>query len=222
MANKVYIVVNEEQEQEVLDKVYKKGKMWPSQDGRGSYWSPVHKYVEFPYVIVDCGKRLNWTNIEMLTDEEIVYDGRKENKMSEKYVVSQEFMNELQEWKETYITDTLDEKYHYASAGDLIHLPGMIKDWWIELNKPTETNSHLIAIIRWVNGEDVFEVEKPKKWVVRSKGTDDDNDHWYVYLPNNIDEINNIAYYMSSATLFDTKEEAESWANAHQEVVEVE
>ena len=222
MANKVYIVVNEEQEQEVLDKVYKKGKMWPSQDGRGSYWSPVHKYVEFPYVIVDCGKRLIWTNIEMLTDEEIVYDGRKENKMSEKYVVSQEFMNELQEWKETYITDTLDEKYHYASAGDLIHLPGMIKDWWIELNKPTETNSHLIAIIRWVNGEDVFEVEKPKKWVVRSKGTDDDNDHWYVYLPNNIDEINNIAYYMSSATLFDTKEEAESWANAHQEVVEVE
>ena len=222
MTDKAYIVANEQQEGEVLEKVYKKGEMWPSQDGRGNYWSPVHKYVEFPYVIVDCGKRLIWTNIDRLTDEEIVYDGRKEEHMSEKYVVSQEFMNELQEWKETYITDTLDEKYHYASAGDLIHLPGMIKDWWIELNKPTETNSHLIAIIRWVNGEDVFEVEKPKKWVVRSKGTDDDNDHWYVYLPNNIDEINNIAYYMSSATLFDTKEEAESWANAHQEVVEVE
>ena len=221
MANKVYIVVNEEQEQEVLDKVYKKGKMWPSQDGRGNYWSPVHKYVEFPYVIVDCGKRLIWTNIDRLTDEEIVYDGRKEEHMSEKYVVSQEFMNELQEWKETYITDTLDEKYHYASAGDLIHLPGMIKDWWIELNKPTETNSHLISIIRWVNGEDVFEVEKPKKWVVRSKETDDEGDYWYVRLPNNIDEINDVVYYMSSATLFDTKEEAQSWANSHQEVIEV-
>ena len=142
--------------------------------------------------------------------------------MSDKYVVSQEFMNELEEWKEAYITDTLDEKYHYVSAGDLDTLPGMIKDWWIELNKPTETNNRLIAIIRWANGEDVFEVEKPKKWVVRSKETDDDNDHWYVRLPNNIDVINDVVYYMSSATLFNTKEEAQSWANAHQEVVEVE
>ena len=89
-----------------------------------------------------------------------------------------------------------------------------------EINN-SEQNNRLIAIIRWVNGEDVFEVEKPKKWVVRSKGTDHDNDHWYVYLPNNIDEINNVVYYVSSATLFDNKEEAESWANAHQEVVEV-
>ena len=141
--------------------------------------------------------------------------------MSEKYVVSQEFMNELQEWKETYITDTLDEKYHYASAGDLIHLPGMIKDWWIELNKPTETNSHLISIIRWVNGEDVFEVEKPKKWVVRSDSKDSEGDYWYVRLDGNEHNKANVGYDIETATRFDTKEEAQSWANSHQEVIGV-
>ena len=220
--DKAYIVTNEQQEREVLEKLERDGYIWIEGRERPTEWFPsIEISKQFPYaIVVDMNISLKLSNY--FEHYEIVYDGRKEKRMSEKYVVSQEFMNELQEWKETYITDTLDEKYHYASAGDLIHLPGMIKDWWIELNKPTETNSHLIAIIRWVNGEDVFEVEKPKKWVVRSKGTDDDNDHWYVYLPNNIDEINNIAYYMSSATLFDTKEEAESWANAHQEVVEVE
>ena len=140
--------------------------------------------------------------------------------MSNKYVVSQEFMNELQEWKETYITDTLDEKYHYVSAGDLDTLPGMIKDWWIELNKPTETNNRLIAIIRWVNGENVFEVEKPKKWVVRSKETNDEDNYSYVFI--NLNNFTLSTYHISNATKFDTKEEAESWANAHQEVVEVE
>ena len=37
MTDKAYIVANERQEREVLEKVYKKGKMWPSQDGRGNY-----------------------------------------------------------------------------------------------------------------------------------------------------------------------------------------
>ena len=220
--DKAYIVTNEQQEREVLEKLERDGYIWIEGRERPTEWFPsIEISKQFPYaIVVDMNISLKLSNY--FEHYEIVYDGRKEKRMSEKYVVSQEFMNELQEWKETYITDTLDEKYHYASAGDLIHLPGMIKDWWIELNKPTETNSHLIAIIRWVNGEDVFEVEKPKKWVVRSKETDDEGDYWYVRLPNNIDGINDVVYYMSSATLFDTKEEAESWANAHQEVVEVE
>ena len=138
--------------------------------------------------------------------------------MSEKYVVSQEFMNELKDWKKRGNTDV-----YFVGSYDISMLPIDVIRWWDypEINN-SEQNNRLIAIIRWVNGEDVFEVEKPKKWVVRSKGTDNDNSHWYVYLPNNIDEINNVVYYMSSATLFDTKEEAESWANSHQEVIQVE
>ena len=223
MTDKAYIVANEEQEHEVLEQFENQGYIWFGGGEKPTEWTPTSKvaFVAFPYALLDGGE-LGWCYIHQLDNEEIVFDGRKEERMSEKYVVSREFMNDLNEWKEAYITDTLDEKYHYVSAGDLDTLPGMIKDWWIELNKPTETNNRLIAIIRWVNGEDVFEVEKPKKWVVRSKETDDDNDHWYVRLPNNIDVINDVVYYMSSATLFNTKEEAQSWANSHQEVVQVE
>lgn len=139
--------------------------------------------------------------------------------MSDKYVVSQEFMNELEEWKNNLVK--YNEPGIFIDIDYLEGLPVVVIAWWGDEVPDEENNNRLIAIIRWVNGEDVFEVEKPKKWVVRSKGTDNDNEHWYVYLPNNIDEINNVVYYMSSATLFDTKEEAESWANAHQEVVEV-
>ena len=222
MTDKAYIVVNEQQEHEVLDKLEHRGFTWWGGDNLTENTPSKLFHTQFPYTIFVRKNAVTFNRLSKLEDEEIVFDGRKEEQMSDKYVVSQEFMNELEDWKEAYITDTLDEKYHYVSAGDLDTLPGMIKDWWIELNKPTETNNRLIAIIRWVNGEDVFEVEKPKKWVVRSKETDDDNDHWYVRLPNNIDVINDVVYYMSSATLFNTKEEAQSWANSHQEVVEVE
>ena len=226
MTDKAYIVTNEEQELRVLNEFEKRGYCWINDQGKpiSSGLLIARELGDYPLFIGERfeTKTIYWQDLSKLVNEEIVYDGRKEKRMSEKYVVSQEFMNDLNEWKEAYITDTLDEKYHYVSAGDLDTLPGMIKDWWIELNKPTETNNRLIAIIRWVNGEDVFEVEKPKKWVVRSKETDDDNDHWYVRLPNNIDVINDVVYYMSSATLFNTKEEAQSWANSHQEVVQVE
>ena len=226
MKNKAYIVANEQQERKVLQHLETNHYLWAADIAYPTQKLPSQETninASFPYIIVENENRtISWREIIWTDRYKIVYDGRKEKRMSEKYVVSQEFMNELEEWKEAYITDTLDEKYHYVSAGDLDTLPGMIKDWWIELNKPTETNNRLIAIIRWVNGEDVFEVEKPKKWVVRSKETDDDNDHWYVRLPNNIDVINDVVYYMSSATLFNTKEEAQSWANSHQEVVEVE
>ncbi|MGK4016709.1 hypothetical protein AB0Y21_00235 [Weissella paramesenteroides] len=75
--------------------------------------------------------------------------------------------------------------------------------------------------------EDVFEVEKPKKWVVRSKDTDSEGSHLYVKLytsSTSSTSIPDITTYFGSnnATRFDTKEEAESWANSHQEVIEVE
>ena len=221
MTNRAYIVVNEEQEQGVLDKVYKKGKMWPSQDGRGNYWSPVHKYVEFPYVIVDCGKRLIWTNIDRLTDEEIVFDGRKEDNMSEKYVVSQVFMNELKGWKH----DLILEDAFFVSQEAINNMPKIIKNWWVDDYVTIgESNKRLISIIRYMSGANDFEVEKPKKWVVKSKNSDINGRYHYSIL-SNFSDLPEINYYFvydaDGATKFDTKEEAQSWANAHQEVVEV-
>ena len=221
MTDKAYIVVNEEQEREVLNDLERQGIEWVSGGEKPTEFTP--KPIQFPYgLFTDDEGQLKWGNMRSLEDEEIVFDGRKEEQMSEKYVVSQEFMNELEEWKEAYITDTLDEKYHYVSAGDLDTLPGMIKDWWIELNKPTETNNRLIAIIRWVNGEDVFEVEKSKKWVIRSKEAYVDDDYLYFTLIP-AGSINHVVAItdVNNAIRFDTKEEAESWVNAHQEVVEV-
>ena len=216
MTDKAYIVANEQQEREVLEVLCINGMKCFS----GTY-SQFRPLTGFPYVIYepDNSNVLKPGRVPKIKySTEILYDGRKEENMSDKYVVSQEFMNKLEEWKKRGNTDV-----YFVGSYDLSMLPDYVKRWWNypEINN-FECNNRLIAIIRWVNGEDVFEVEKPKKWVVRSKETDDDNDHWYVRLPNNIDGINDVVYYMSSATLFDTKEEAESWANAHQEVVEVE
>src|SRR5699024_9503580 len=139
--------------------------------------------------------------------------------MIEKYVVTQEFMNELEEWKKRGNTEVYFVGSYYLSM-----LPDDVKRWWNypEINN-FECNNRLIAIIRWVNGEDVFEVEKPKKWVVRSKETDVDGDYRYVQRDSSFQiEFICITSLLTIATKFDTKEEAESWANAHQEVIEVE
>ncbi len=158
-------------------------------------------------------------NQEYLSDYKTSDDRRKEEKMADKYVVSQDFMNELEEWR--YVDDFLVDHF------ELYTLPDIVKKWRLyDTISNKESNNRLITIIRWVNGEDVFEVEKPKKCVVRSKDIDSDNNRLYV----EIEKHDNLKYDVptlakevpENATKFDTKEEAESWANAHQEVIEVE
>ncbi|KAA8446954.1 hypothetical protein [Weissella paramesenteroides] len=214
MTNKAYIVANEQQEREVLNKLYSQGKKWNQLD---NYVIPRKQYyVSLPYVIYEYGysNYLKFGRVPKIKySTEIVYDGRKEEQMSKKYVVSQEFMDALERWK-----DTLDSN-DYVSIRKLNALPVKINNWrWCHDNK--EKNNRLIAIIRWVNGEDVFEVKKPNKWVVRSK--EHNNFCEYTYVTT--DDIFSLAITMGveNATRFDTKEEAQSWANSHQEVIEVE
>ena len=141
--------------------------------------------------------------------------------MKNKYVVSQKFMNKLNEWKDTL--DSNDDEYKpLVSWVNIKNIPETVYMWLGDDVPDKENNNRLIAIIRWVNGEDVFEVEKPKKWVVRSKETDDGGHYGYgkLLLANNNTIF--MGYSRAKATFFDTKEEAESWANSHQEVVEVE
>ena len=220
--DKAYIVTNEEQEREVLEKLEQEGLKWKGLSQEPTQWLPTHDFTygtSFPYILFG-DDVVSWCSISELKDNyEIVFDGRKEEKMSDKYVVSQEFMNKLEEWKKRGNTDV-----YFVGSYDLSMLPDYVKRWWNypEINN-SEQNNRLIAIIRWVNGEDVFEVEKPKKWVVRSKETDEDGDYHYVDLDNfkNLKSVSTI-YGLDFATKFDAKEEAQSWANAHQEVVEVE
>ena len=221
MTDKAYIVANEEQEHEVLEQFENQGYIWFGGGEKPTEWTPTSKvaFVTFPYALLDGGE-LGWCYIHQLDNEEIVFDGRKEERMSEKYVVSQEFMNELEEWKKRGNTDV-----YFVGSYDISMLPIDVIRWWDypEINN-SEQNNRLIAIIRWVNGEDVFEVEKPKKWVVKSKNSDINGRYHYSIL-SNFSDLPEINYYFvydaDGATKFDTKEEAQSWANAHQEVVEV-
>ena len=222
MTDKAYIVANEEQELRVINEFEKRGYCWINDQGKpiSSGILIARELEDYPLFISEKfeTKTIYWQDLSKLVNEEIVYDGRKEENVSEKYVVSQEFMNELEEWKKRGNTDV-----YFVGSYDLSMLPDYVKRWWNypEINN-FECNNRLIAIIRWVNGEDVFEVEKPKKWVVRSKYSSEAGEHLYVmlFIGRGIKDTTTL-WGINNATKFDTKEEAKSWANAHQEVVEV-
>ena len=219
MTDKAYIVANEDQELRVINEFEKRGYCWINDQGKpiSSGLLIARELGDYPLFISERfeTKTIYWQDLSKLVNEEIVYDGRKEENMSEKYVVSQEFMNELEEWKKRGNTDV-----YFVGSYDISMLPDYVKRWWNypEINN-FECNNRLIAIIRWVNGEDVFEVEKPKKWVVRSKDADALGRYGYLDCYDYV--LTGNIYERTRATKFDTKEEAESWANSHQEVVEV-
>lgn len=221
MTDKAYIVVNDQQEREVLDKLESQDIIWKySLSPKTTQFIPSHYHniVTFPYLLKVIGSTVRYGRLDELDEHEIVYDGRKEEQMSEKYIVSQDFMDKLEDWKEILRLDNV----LFIGRKALSNLPNLLDKWWRDGSVSVhESNNRLIAIIRWVNGEDVFEVEKPKKWVVRSKETDEDGDYHYVNLDNfkNLKSVSTI-YGLDFATKFDTKEEAQEWANSHQEVVE--
>ena len=138
----------------------------------------------------------------------------------EKYEVSQELMNDINEWRDSVHWLVLGTDLNVSQSSN-------IYSWWFDKGV-RETNNRLIALIRYVNHEDVFEVEKPKKWIVRSKHQlnrqflgmidwrgDEPKQTMYAYeiaLTRREDE----------AFKFNSKEEAEKWANPLMEAVEVE
>lgn len=217
--DKAYIVANEQQEREVLEKLEREGFTWWGGDNLTENTPSKLFHTKFPYTIFVGKNTVTFNRLFKLEDEEIVFDGRKEGKMK----ISKEVYDALVEWRDTQSI--------YASSGrvdefidgiDLQYIPDIVNSWWVTPEEPVATNNRLIAIIRWVNGEDVFEVEKPKKWIVRSKETDIHGDYRYVQRYNAFQiDFMGITASITTATKFDTKEEAESWANSHQEVLEV-
>ena len=219
MTDKAYIVANEEQELRVLNEFEKRGYCWINDQGKpiSSGVLIARELEDYPLFIGERfeTKTIYWQDLSKLVNEEIVFDGRKESKMSDKYVVSQEFMDELEEWKNNLVSS----KRIYPEDISELYSENVIRHWWQGDGGGTDANNRLIAIIRWVNGEDVFEVEKPKKWVVRSKETDSIGYYGYIEVEDFAVVLNRTD--IDDATRFNTKEEAESWANSHQEVVEV-
>ena len=135
------------------------------------------------------------------------------------YKITQEFMNELVEWRDDEDIDaTSGESLNYINVNDLDELPADVVAWWVDDRDPIERNNRLIAIIQWLNGEDVFKVEASHKFVVRSDKKDYDGCYAYVAVEN---DMTTAAYTFVNATKFDTQEEAQEWANSHQVVVEI-
>ena len=221
MTDKAYIVANKEQEIDVLTKFEQKDLIWLSGDN-ATEWvlsenSLFNSRASFPYALIERGdEKISWLEMGQLTDEEITYDGRKDENM---YKVTQEFVDELIKWRDK---NDLDAKTGYAYefvVGDNIqNIPYVIGIWWTDRDNPIENNNRLIAIIKWLNGEDVFEVEEQHKFVVRNYKPDRYGDYYYVKI---FDGATNTSFSSHSAAKFNTREEAQEWANSHQVVVEI-
>lgn len=220
MTYKAYIVANKKQELEVLDKFEQGGLLWNTGE-KPTKWITSEQsvlfgdYVNFPYALIEKG-HVAWLSMTQITNQEIVYDGRKEEKM---YKVTQEFMNELIEWRDQRHLDTVNGGFYATFRGqDFRALPHIVSEWHLEDAEPIERNNRLIAIVQWLNGEDVFEIEEQHKFVVRSDKSDRDGDYTYILVEL---DMTTTAYILSSATKFNTREEAQEWANSHQVVVEI-
>ena len=219
--DKAYIVANKEQEIEFLKKFEEKGLVWRLGENATDFVPSENdffdKFASFPYAIIE-KEFIIWSPMEQLEDENIIYDGRKEEKMDKKYLVTQEFMNQLVEWRNNQNLDVRTGFINkFVDGKEIENIPDVICTWWIYPANPLENNNRLIAIIKWLNGEEVFEVEAPHKFIVRSERTKSDGDYSYVKVVNNI----SLPSYFNYATKFNTREEAQEWANSHQVVVEI-
>ena len=216
MTDKAYIVANKQQELDVLKKMEQDGLVWlPGDNPTDWFPSESLSFEDFPYTLIERGY-ITWSSNLRNKDRKIVYDGRKEEKM---YKVTQEFMDELIKWRDK---NDLDAKtgsaYEFVVWDNIQNIPYVIGIWWTGLDNPIENNNRLIAIIQWLNGEDVFKVEEPHKFVVRNDTYDDREYYWYV---KNTKGMTYIVFDISQATKFDTREEAQEWSNSHQVVIEI-
>lgn len=221
MTDNAYIVANKEQELEVLKKFEQGGLLWNTGE-KPTKWITSEQsvlfgdYVNFPYALIE-KRHVAWLSMTQITNQEIVYDGRKGEKM---YKVTQEFMNELIEWRDSYNLDAKTSwSYAFVDGISISEFPEVVKNWWVDLDDPIDNNNRLIAIIQWLNGEDVFEVEAPHKFVVRSNNPDGVGDYAYVHIIRG--GLTGYVYSYADATRFDTREEAQEWANSHQVVVKI-
>lgn len=159
--------------------------------------------------------KISWSAVDQLENVTIAYDGRKEDEeFDTRYKVTQEFMNELNEWKQANFNDD----FMFLNGDTIADFSVVINNWWYSSLNYRERNNRLIAIIQWLNGEDVFKIEKLHKFVVRSNQIGGDGDYRYVLIEEGVSDIE---YDVESATKFDTREEAQEWANSHQVVVEI-
>lgn len=133
-----------------------------------------------------------------------------------KYKVTQEFIDALKEWDDSH---KYEDGTTFINQHTLNDLQEDVTEWLFETSTTlAERNRRYGAVINWINGEDVFDIETPKYIVLRNEP---DCMAGKEYLRINIDESSEIVYYKEDATRFENVVEASGWANEHFEVVEV-
>ena len=128
-----------------------------------------------------------------------------------KYSIRQSIMYDLKNWR--------DDRRIYAEYGavlgweDFQNEPERVQNWRLNTGSAIEANDRLIAIIKWLNGEDVFAVDVPS-YIVRKKGV---RKYVNVEVEGGFELVND----KRNATVFYRLEDAKEYENAIFEVVEV-
>ena len=217
-----YIVANKEQELEVLKEFEQKGFKWGIGDLPTEFiFSEGLLFNGFPYIIstYDNDDYIIWSYYSEYYNGKIVYDGRKEEKMSKKYLVTQEFMDQLVEWRDENDLDFTSSADNLFLAGyEIQKLPAIVDVWRTNADSSMENNNRLISILQWLSGEDVFETQKTYKYYVAR------DSYPIAYLSMKKMYHSEFPTYdsnFSDKKIFDTREEAEKWLVPGYEVEEI-
>nr|DAJ72888.1 MAG TPA: hypothetical protein [Caudoviricetes sp.] len=126
-----------------------------------------------------------------------------------KYSIRQSIMYDLKNWKEEQRIGVDNDAV--VSWEDFKNLPDRVLNWQLNTGSAVEANNRLIAIIEWLNGENVFIVDNPS-YIVRVKG-----DNGYI----DVEDYHQFSIVSDKrdATVFYRLEDAKQYENAILEVV---
>ena len=142
--------------------------------------------------------------------------------MAEKYVVPKEVMNAINNWKDK-LGPVVEDFYTSMQSDTFL-------SWWLEkADGNEEINNRLTALIRYVNGEEMFEVAKPK-YVVGTVYRDENDQPLFLELkdqygyPANADNYAypEFGYNIDDAFPFATYGDALKFSSPILEIFEVE
>lgn len=130
-----------------------------------------------------------------------------------KYSVTQAFMQDLKNWRDDRRIDAEDDMVF--GWEDFQNEPGRVQEWRLNTGSAIEANNRLIAIIQWLNGNNVFGVDY-KFYIAQLKNVGATG-----YLKVISENELKIVEDQLDATKFETFQEADEWTNEYLEVVEV-
>ena len=160
-------------------------------------------------------------NISIGKDKKIYWSSEDNEGTGEmnKYKITQALMQDLKVWQ--------DERHIYAENNQTVSwedfkvLPTRIREWQLNTGSAFEANNRFIAIIKWLNGEDIFEIDKKRQFGVRSVERNDNHAWFKANYCENGTIIPSYDNDLSYATLFDTSDQAAFWTTSGYKVVEV-